>query len=53
MRKDDTELKAMFDKAISAAKADGTIKKVSMEWFGSTSRSIDLTVTRHQRDGSA
>jgi octopine/nopaline transport system substrate-binding protein len=33
MRKDDTELKAMFDKAIDAARADGTIKKLSEKWF--------------------
>jgi len=39
MRMGDTDLKAMFDKAISAAKDDGTIKKLSMKWFG-----FDVTV---------
>ena len=34
LRKEDTELKAMFDDAIKAALADGTIKKLSMKWFG-------------------
>jgi len=24
----------MFDKAIDAAVADGTVKKLSMQWFG-------------------
>ena len=33
IRKDDTDLIAMFDKAIAAAKADGTIKTLSMKWF--------------------
>ena len=33
LRKTDTELKAMFDEAISAALADGTIKKLSLKWF--------------------
>ncbi|WP_070106643.1 transporter substrate-binding domain-containing protein [Burkholderia plantarii] len=32
-RKTDTDLKAKFDAAITAAKADGTIKKLSMKWF--------------------
>jgi octopine/nopaline transport system substrate-binding protein len=35
MRKDDTELKAMFDDAIKAAIADGTVKKISEKWFKS------------------
>ena len=39
LRKEDTELKAMFDKAISEAKADGTTKKLSEKWFG-----FDVTV---------
>lgn len=39
LRKDDTELKAMFDKAIAAAKEDGTIKRLSEKWFG-----FDVTV---------
>ncbi|TKI06956.1 transporter substrate-binding domain-containing protein [Martelella alba] len=34
LRKGDTELKAMFDKAIKAAQADGTIKKLSEATFG-------------------
>ncbi len=34
LRKDDTELKAMFNDAIAAAKADGTIKTLSEKWFG-------------------
>jgi octopine/nopaline transport system substrate-binding protein len=34
LRKTDPELKAMFDKAIEAAKADGTIAKLSTKWFG-------------------
>jgi octopine/nopaline transport system substrate-binding protein len=39
LRKEDTELKAMFDKAISEAKADGTTKAISEKWFG-----FDVTV---------
>ena len=38
LRKGDTKLKAMFDDAITAAKADGTIKRLSEKWFG-----FDLT----------
>jgi len=38
LRKGDTKLKAMFDDAIAAAKADGTIKRLSEKWFG-----FDLT----------
>ncbi|PDS76738.1 transporter substrate-binding domain-containing protein [Rhizobium sp. L43] len=34
LRKDDTKLKAMFNDAITAAKADGTIKTLSEKWFG-------------------
>lgn len=34
IRKSDPELKAMFDKAIDAAVADGTVKELSMKWFG-------------------
>ncbi|GGD73163.1 octopine/nopaline transport system substrate-binding protein [Rhizobium sp. BK226] len=34
LRKDDTKLKAMFNDAIAAAKADGTIKTLSEKWFG-------------------
>jgi octopine/nopaline transport system substrate-binding protein len=33
MRKDDGELKKMFDHAVAAARADGTIKKLSEKWF--------------------
>ncbi|WP_086995517.1 transporter substrate-binding domain-containing protein [Rhizobium sullae] len=33
LRKDDTELKAMFDAAIAAAKADGTIGKLAKKWM--------------------
>lgn len=39
LRKEDTELKAMFDKAIEAAKDDGTIKRLSEQWF-----KFDVTV---------
>ncbi|MCA1409223.1 transporter substrate-binding domain-containing protein [Ensifer sp. IC3342] len=38
LRKSDTDLQAMFDDAITAAKADGTIKRLSEKWFG-----FDLT----------
>jgi octopine/nopaline transport system substrate-binding protein len=38
MRKDDTELKAMFDKAVQAAIADGTVQKLTTKWF-----KVDLT----------
>ncbi|PDT82706.1 transporter substrate-binding domain-containing protein [Sinorhizobium sp. BJ1] len=38
LRKSDTELKVMFNDAIAAAKADGTIKRLSEKWFG-----FDLT----------
>jgi octopine/nopaline transport system substrate-binding protein len=34
LRKSDPELKTMFDAAIIAAKADGTIQKLSQKWFG-------------------
>ena len=33
LRKDDADLKTMFDEAIAAAAADGTIKSLSMKWF--------------------
>ncbi len=33
LRKDDAELKTMFDEAIKAAIADGTVKKLSEKWF--------------------
>ncbi len=32
-RKQDADLKAKFDTAISAALADGTVKKLSTKWF--------------------
>ena len=38
MRKDDAELKALFDAAIAAAIADGTIAKLTEKWF-----KIDMT----------
>jgi len=38
-RKQDTELREMFDKAIGEAKADGTMKRLSEQWFG-----FDVTV---------
>ncbi len=38
LRKSDTELKARFDKALEAAFADGTIKKLADKWIG-----IDVT----------
>ncbi|WP_207485598.1 lysine/arginine/ornithine ABC transporter substrate-binding protein [Arenibaculum pallidiluteum] len=34
VRKDDAQLKANLDKAIQAATADGTIGKLSTQWFG-------------------
>ncbi|MBX4902057.1 transporter substrate-binding domain-containing protein [Rhizobium bangladeshense] len=34
LRKEDTNLKAMFNDAIAAAKADGTIVNLSQKWFG-------------------
>lgn len=34
LRKNEPELKKMFDEAIEAAKADGTIKRLSEKWFG-------------------
>jgi lysine-arginine-ornithine-binding protein len=40
MRKDEPELKAMFDAAIRSAAADGTIKALSMKWS-----KLDLTPT--------
>jgi octopine/nopaline transport system substrate-binding protein len=38
MRKDDAELKGLFDKAIQAAVADGTLSKLSQKWF-----KVDMT----------
>ncbi len=32
-RKSDPELRAMFDKALGEALADGTVKKLSLQWF--------------------
>ncbi|NTS32957.1 transporter substrate-binding domain-containing protein [Phyllobacterium sp. BT25] len=34
LRKNEPELKALFNEAIDAAKADGTIKSLSQKWFG-------------------
>jgi len=34
MRKSDTELKAKFDAGISAMKADGSLNKLIVKWFG-------------------
>lgn len=33
LRKDDTELKAKFDEALTALKADGTVDKLIAQWF--------------------
>lgn len=33
LRKADTDLKAMFDQAIAAALADGTVHTLSQKWF--------------------
>jgi octopine/nopaline transport system substrate-binding protein len=33
LRKGDTDLKAMLDRALGEAKADGTIKALSIKWF--------------------
>ncbi|MGQ3209953.1 transporter substrate-binding domain-containing protein [Shinella sp.] len=33
LRKDDTELKALFDDAINAAIADGTLSRLAIKWF--------------------
>jgi octopine/nopaline transport system substrate-binding protein len=33
MRKQDAELKALFDDAITAAIKDGTVEKLSQKWF--------------------
>lgn len=38
LRKTDPELKAMFDRAVAEASADGTIKALSIKWF-----KLDLT----------
>jgi len=38
VRKTDPELRQMFDRAIEAALADGTIQRLSMKWFG-----VDMT----------
>lgn len=34
LRKDEADLKRQFDSAIMAAKADGTLKRLSEKWFG-------------------
>lgn len=33
LRKEDTDLKKMFDDAIESMRADGTLKELSMKWF--------------------
>ena len=35
LRKEDTDLKALFDKAIAEAKADGSMKALAIKWFKS------------------
>jgi octopine/nopaline transport system substrate-binding protein len=39
IRKNEPELKALFDKALAEVKADGTLKQLSMKWF-----KADITV---------
>jgi arginine/ornithine transport system substrate-binding protein len=41
LRKDDTALRERFNKAIAAAKADGTFTRISMKYFG-----YDITAAR-------
>jgi len=41
LRKGDPELQAKFDAAVTAAVADGTVKTMSMKWFG-----FDITPAR-------
>jgi octopine/nopaline transport system substrate-binding protein len=41
LRKSDPELQAKFDSAVAAAVADGTVKTLSMKWFG-----FDITPVR-------
>lgn len=41
LRKSDTELLAKFDAAVNAAVTDGTVKTMSMKWFG-----FDITPVR-------
>jgi octopine/nopaline transport system substrate-binding protein len=41
LRKTDPELQAKFDVAVGAAVADGTVKTMSMKWFG-----FDITPAR-------
>jgi len=38
LRKDDTELKGMFDKAVQGAIDDGTVQKLTQKWF-----KVDMT----------
>ncbi len=38
LRKDDADLKANFDKAVQAAIADGTVQKLTQQWF-----KVDMT----------
>jgi octopine/nopaline transport system substrate-binding protein len=41
LRKGDPELREMFDKAVTSALEDGTVKKLSMKWF-----ELDMTPTQ-------
>lgn len=41
LRKSDTELQSKFDAAVNAAVTDGTVKTMSMKWFG-----FDITPVR-------
>lgn len=41
LRQTDPELQAKFDTAVNAAVADGTVKTLSMKWFG-----FDVTPVR-------
>lgn len=41
LRKSDTELQSKFDAAVNAAVSDGTVKTMSMKWFG-----FDITPVR-------
>ena len=41
IRKEDTELKALFNKGLDSAMADGTLKTLALKWFG-----FDNTLTK-------
>ena len=34
LRKEDADLKALLDRGLSEAMADGTARKLSLQWFG-------------------